>query len=301
MALLRLFAENLLPVLLAASAGYALAAALKTDPRGLTSVGFNLFAPCLVFQVILESQVPVGEMLRMLGFAAASLFLPAGVALAIARWRRWPRTLSSAVVLCVLLPNVGNYGMSTNLLAFGKEGLTYASLYFLAASILTYTVGVFVASLGRASARTALQGLGRVPAIWAMALALIMRSQQWMLPSPAARAVELLAQACIPTFLVILGMQLHGARLQRPSPPLLVATSLRLVGGVLAGFALAPLFGLEGVPLKAGVLQSAMPSAVITIILATEYDVEPVFVTAVVLLTTLLSPLTLTGLLALLT
>ena len=43
-----------------------------------------------------------------------------------------------------------------------------------------------------------------------------------------------------------------------------------------------------------------MPSAVITLVLATEYDVEPGFVTSVVFLTTLVSPLTLTPLMRLL-
>ena len=75
------------------------------------------------------------------------------------------------------------------------------------------------------------------------------------------------------------------------------ATAMRLGGGAAAGLLLAPLFGLEGVARQAGTLQSAMPSAVIGTILATEYDVEPTFVTSVVLLTTLLSPFTLTPLL----
>jgi predicted permease len=43
-----------------------------------------------------------------------------------------------------------------------------------------------------------------------------------------------------------------------------------------------------------------MPTAVITIVLATEYDVEPALVTSVVMLTTLASPLVLTPLMALL-
>jgi hypothetical protein len=301
MPLLQLFSDNLLPILLTASAGYAVAWALRTDARGFTSVAFNVFAPCLIFEVIAASDVPVGAMLRMVGFAAASLLAPAAIALAVARWRRWSRTLTSAVVLCVVLPNAGNYGMSASLLAFGQDGLTQASLFFLASSILTYTVGVLVASMGRTSARTALVGLVRVPAIWAVALALVMRSQQLVLPTPAARAVQLLAQACIPTFLVILGIQLRGATFHGPASPMMVATGLRLVGGTLAGFALAPFFGLEGMARSAGVFQSAMPTAVITTILATEYDVEPAFVTSVVLVTTLLSPVTLTGLLALLT
>jgi predicted permease len=41
-----------------------------------------------------------------------------------------------------------------------------------------------------------------------------------------------------------------------------------------------------------------MPTAIISIILASEYDIEPEFVTMAVVTTTLLSPLTLTPLLA---
>jgi predicted permease len=43
-----------------------------------------------------------------------------------------------------------------------------------------------------------------------------------------------------------------------------------------------------------------MPSAVITTILALEFDVAPRFVTSVVVVTTLFSPLTVAGLIALL-
>jgi predicted permease len=81
---------------------------------------------------------------------------------------------------------------------------------------------------------------------------------------------------------------------------MLFATVMRLGGGAAAGLLLSPVFGLEGVARQAGTLQSAMPSAVIATILATEYDVEPAFVTSVVLITTLLSPFTLTPLLAML-
>ena len=78
----------------------------------------------------------------------------------------------------------------------------------------------------------------------------------------------------------------------------MLGCGLRLLGGVAVGLVLAKLLGLDDVARQAGVLQSAMPSAVITIVLATEYDVEPALVTSVVIITTLLSPLTLTPLLA---
>jgi predicted permease len=46
------------------------------------------------------------------------------------------------------------------------------------------------------------------------------------------------------------------------------------------------------------VLQASMPTAVVTTILALEYTIDPSFVTGVVFLSTLLSPFTLTLLIA---
>jgi hypothetical protein len=300
MSLIRLFLDNLLPVFLVAGLGYALVATLRTDPRPLSQVAFNVLAPCLIFRIILDSRVPADAVLRMAGFAATNLLVTAGAAFLVARAARWPRTRVTAVVLCVLLSNAGNYGMSVCMLAFGGEGLTQGSLYFLASSITTFTVGVMVASLGRATPWQALAGLVRVPTLWAVALAFVMVHAGVRLPGPASTAVGLLADACIPAFLLILGMQLRGAGARAPLGPVVLVSGLRLVGAPLLGWVTAPAFGLEGVARQAGLLQSAMPTAVITTILATEYDVEPGLVAGIVFATTLLSPLTLTPLLALL-
>jgi predicted permease len=50
--------------------------------------------------------------------------------------------------------------------------------------------------------------------------------------------------------------------------------------------------------LQAGVTEASMPTAVMTTILATEFDASPALVSGIVTATTVLSPLTLTPLLA---
>jgi predicted permease len=55
---------------------------------------------------------------------------------------------------------------------------------------------------------------------------------------------------------------------------------------------------MEQISLQAGILESGMRSAVLTTIIAMEYDAEPNFVTSAVLATTVLSPLTVTPLIA---
>ncbi len=295
---LRLFGSNLLPAFALQGAGYLLASRVRVDARAVAHVAFMIFAPCLIYRVIVESAIPAVDLLRMMGFATATLLCVGLVAATAARIMGLSRTMASAIILCSLLPNVGNLGLSVNMFAFGEAGLAQASVFFLTGSILAYTVGVFVASLGRASLKEAALGLLRVPAIWGAIAAFVMVNRGWQLPMPVNSAVELLAAACIPTFLVILGIQMRGVRMGAVGRPLLAATGLRLIVSAAMAVLFARAFALEGPALQAGVLQASMPTAVITIILATEYDVEPAFVTSVVFLTTLLSPLTLTPLLA---
>jgi hypothetical protein len=300
MTLLRLFTHNLLPIFLAAGLGYLVAARTKVSPRPLATVAFTLFSPCLVFRIIVENRVSGIDFLRMAGFTLVGLVGLGLLAALVARRLGWPRPLAAAVVLTVLLPNAGNLGLSAELFAFGQPGLTQGSLYFVSASIVTYTLGVLVASMGRTPLRHALAGLLRVPTVWAVPAAFLLVELDLPLPIPAERTLDLLADACIPVFLIVLGMQLRGAIWRGQALPVVIASALRLGGGIAAGFLLAPLFGLEGAARQAGILEAAMPSAVITTILATEYDVEPAFVTTVVLTTTLLSPFTLTPLIAIL-
>lgn len=298
--MLKLFADNLLPVFLIAGAGYLLAWRTRMDARPIARIAFAILAPALVFDAIVESGVSGTAFLRMVGYGATVLLGLGALTALIGRTLRWSRQLTTGAVLVVMLPNAGNYGLSVNLFAFGQPGLTQATLFFVTSSLITFTAGVFVASMGRAPWTRALTGLVRVPAVWALALALAMRGTGTSLPFPLQRAVSQLAAACVPVFILILGMQLHAGRLRGPRGPLVTATTLRMLGGAGAGLLVAPLFGLQGTAHQAAVLQASMPSAVITTILAGQYDLEPDFITQVVLVTTLLSPLTITPLLALL-
>ena len=81
-------------------------------------------------------------------------------------------------------------------------------------------------------------------------------------------------------------------------PALTLSGILRLLVSPLIGYGFAYLLGFQGYALQAIVIESAMPAAVTNTVLATEYDIEPTFVTSVVFYTTILSPITVTPLLA---
>ena len=203
----------------------------------------------------------------------------------------------AAVMICTMTINAGNYGLSLNLFAFGEEALAYASLFFVTSAIITYTVGVTIASMGKSSLAASLKGLLKIPAVYAVVLALIFIYMDWELPLPLSRSVSLLGDAAIPGMLLVLGLQLQNNHRTRNTRALVLANGMRLLGGMGIGFVMAAIFGLHGMAYNAGMLEASMPTAVLSTILATEYDAEPAFVTTAVFSSTLLSPLTLTPLL----
>jgi predicted permease len=78
-----------------------------------------------------------------------------------------------------------------------------------------------------------------------------------------------------------------------------LATFVRLAVAPAVALVLAAWLGLTGMTRQACVTEASMPTAVTTIILATEFEAEPQFVAGVVFVSTLVSAITLTLLLAL--
>lgn len=295
--LFSLFADNLLPIFMVAGFGFLMGRLFNISPRPISHLVFYLFSPCLSFTLIAKSEVGLGEIGLMFGFGVAVMSLVGLVTWAGGKVLKLERHMLAAVLITSMFMNAGNYGMPVVDFAFGKIALAFAVPFFVTMSILSNTVGVFIASLGRMNARQALQGVFKMPVIYAVGLAVIFKGFGWELPTPLDRGITIMGNAAIPTMLVMLGLQFHVVKWDGQYKALFLASGMRLVVGPLAGLLLAPAFALQGFAFQAGVLQSAMPTAVLTTVLATEFEAEPSFVSFVVFITTLLSPLTVTPLL----
>jgi len=296
--LLSIFASDVLPIFLVASVGFLLARFLKADVKTLSRVVFNALAPCLVFNLLVTSKISPDEFGRMVLFSVCVIL---GVGL-IARLVTLPfkldRAMVSALLIVVMFSNGGNYGLSVNSFAFGKEALARATIYFVTSSVLMYTVGVFLASSGKSGYRKALIGVFKIPTVYGVIAAAVVMLTKTTLPAPILRPIELLSNASLPMMMMVLGMQLERAgKLEKPLWVGL-ATVLTLVVSPLLAFGLVNVLDLSGAARQAAMIEASMPTAVVTTILALEYEVMPSFVTSVVFVSTLLSPITVTLLIA---
>lgn len=296
--LLALFTNNILPIFLAAGFGYLAAKFLQVKPKPISQVAFYIFSPCLIFNLLTTSQLGNNDITRMVGFTIVNILLLGVLSWVVGRVLRLERLLLVALMLTTMFSNSGNFGLSLTMFAFGETALAHASLYFVTSAIMTFTVGIVIVSLGSSSVVTSLLGLFRVPVVYAVILALLFNHMDWQLPMFADRTVSQLGNAAIPILMVLMGIQLQHSKWNRQTQALGASNFLRLVTGPALAIGLSLVFGLQGAARQAGIIESSMPTAVMTTVLATQYNVKPSFVSAVVFTSTLLSPVTITPLLA---
>lgn len=301
LATLRAFSEVLLPIVVIVALGYTLRRAFALDLRTLNRVSIYVLSPSLVFVTLLRAEVAGAEALRLALQMLLVVLTMAGCAFVLGLLLGLSGPQRSGLMLSCGFMNSGNYGLPATRFAFGEAGFQYAVIGYLTQAILSQTLAVYLASAGHGDRRAALGQVFRLPLIYAVLLALGLRllgvrldEREGALALGLYRGLRLLADATLPFLLLILGMQLHQRQPLGALGPLTGATVLRLLGSIPVAYGAALLLGLSDLPLRVGIVQAAMPTAVNMTILALEFDAWPEFVSNVVVVTTLASLITLT-------
>jgi malate permease and related proteins len=286
--------QVLTPIFLTAGAGYLLARRLDVRPQALAKAAFYVFTPCLLFDKFSQSSLSADELGRLALFTVLTIAGSGLIAWMLARMFRFNRVMTAAFVLCAIAGNTGNYGLPANQFAFGDAALEPAVIYYAVSTLVLSTVGIYVAASGRQTARQALRNVLSVPLAYAGVAGLLVWATGIAVPPPVERFAGLAGQAAIPVMLIILGMQLAGVRLRDDLGRVTLVAVTKLVSGPLLGVFFAALLGLSGITRQAAIVEASVPTAVMAIVLATEYDTAPRFTASVVMVSTLLSLVTMT-------
>jgi predicted permease len=291
--------DILAPVFLLVGVGFGFGRRLGVDPQPMARTAYFLLAPAFIFEVLAGSELGGDVVVRMV-----AVLLLTTTAVALLGWStgrlldRTP-TVTAALVLVAVYGNVGNFGLPIVAFEFGDEALDLAGVAFLTVNVSAFLIGVTAATWRRSHPARALWTAVSTPAVAVVPLAVAVNAGNSDLPLFLDRAIGLLADAMIPVMLLTLGVQL--ARMKRPTigADVIVGSALRLLGAPALAAMATVLVGLDGDPAGVTIVQSAMPAAVFTALIAIEHDLEPDLVTTTVLVSTVVSAITLTAVLAL--
>ncbi len=294
------FLNILLPVFLLVLVGYFSGPRLGMEARTLSKLAYYILVPAFIFSVFSKADVQVGLALRMAAYFIAVTTGTVVVAFLAARVLGAGPQLTAAYVLIAAFGNVGNFGLPIIDFKVGQAGMLDASIYFLVGSTFGFLVGVMAATWHRGSNRWgAVWAAFTTPGVLAVLPAFLVNWLQIPLPPFVDRGVGLMAAALIPIMLITLGIQLAGMGRPHIDRHVVTSSMVRLLISPILATVLAGAFALTGIERGVGIIQAAMPAAVLTSLIALEHNLLPDFVTTAVLFSTVISAVTLTIVLAL--
>ena len=188
----------------------------------------------------------------------------------------------------LILPNTGNMGIPICLFAYGTEGLGVASAIASVIILLHFTLGVLLAKKS-----FSLKILITNMPIYGIIAAVIVLYYDWEVPGFVVNTTFLLTYATI--FLVLMSLGIALTKLKVVSwLNASILSGVRIIIGPIIGFGLIKYLNLTG--LAAGVLliQSAMPSAILTYLVGSMYSEKRVIdsIASVIVTSTLMSFIT---------
>ena len=165
--MLQVFLEVVLPVALVAVLGGLLGRWKLILVAPISTIVFYLFSPALVFHSLSITQLTADISLRIVAVMAVTFLAMYAAASAWSLAAHHPRDLRAGFGLAVTTPNVGNMGIPVAFLAFGQAGFDIAVMNFVVGAVLSYSAGIFIASMAGGTAVQALRAPFRYPVVYA--------------------------------------------------------------------------------------------------------------------------------------
>ena len=278
--------EVLFPVFLVIGIGYWYGKKdPKFDTKFITTLAGNIGLPCIIFYSLTTSNVDLSVFLRFFYyiFLYVVLFSILGVLVLKILNKDIYRLLPP-----LILPNTGNMGIPICLFAYGKMGLAIAAAITSVIVIFHFSLNILLASR-----KFSFKPLVNCVSIYALIISLFFVYFEIPTPNFIENATFLISYSTIFLVLMSLGIALSNLKIFSFKESLIFSFT-RIIIGPLIGFGFVKFFNLSGIEAGVMFIQTSMPSAVLTYLIAKMYSPKNIIdnIASTVVLSTFLSFIT---------
>ena len=256
--------DVLFPVFFVIGVGYYLGKKdRKFDTTFITNFAGNIGTPAMIFYTITTTGVTLDIFIEYFIYA---VIIICGFAVVGVLFLLFLKKDAITELPPLILPNTGNMGVPICLFAYGTEGLGVASAIASVIILFHFTIGVLLAKKS-----FSLDILIKNVPIYAIILSVIFLYFEWEVPGYIENTTFLLTYTTI--FLVLMSLGIALTKLKVVSwTHASILGAVRVIIGPIIGFALIKFLGLTGFAAGVLLIQSAMPSAVLTYLVGSMYS-----------------------------
>lgn len=287
-----------LPIVALVGLGFGAQWKLRLDVPSLNRLLVFVIMPAFLIHFLSSACQPISELWPTIYFTAIQFVLLILLGWLAAKLFRVPMEFAPILAMATVYANVGNYGIPLVKLAFPERFMLHQSVITSMMTMLIVSVGAWMLAPKReeTGVLVRLKIAFETPVVPAVLVGIALRAAEIRLPAIVATPLELIGSTFPPLALFALGAQLaetgRGALKVGPMSLLLVL-KLMLAPALTWGLAIA--LSIPDDLTELYVVAAATPVGVLLALFCAEYDRQPRFVSGAVLISTMLSPIFVTG------
>jgi len=278
--------EVLFPVFFIVGIGYFLGKKNSNiDTSFITNYSANFGTPALIIFGVMSSGLTYSMFADYFVYwlLAMAIFGITGIIFLVLMKKDYIRELPPFI-----LPNTGNMGIPICLFDYGTMGMGVAAAISAVIVLLHFTLNIFLASK-----KFDILIIARSPSFYAILITVAFLYFEIEAPTFVLNTAMLLAYAMIVLVLMSLGIALTQLKVFSLKSSIISSIG-RVIVGPMVGFLLIKTFNLSGAPAGVLLIQSSMPSAILTYLIASMYSPKEVVdsIASTVVVSTLMSIVT---------
>lgn len=260
------------------------------DSTILNKIVVNIAIPSLIFLAMytadisyIRLMVPIPLICILTGFICGALAYVFSKIKGYSKKTRWSIISATAMV------NSGFLGYPVVLGVFGGEGLIRAIFYDMGTVILFISFGIlFLLMFGGKYSTIAKRAL-IFPPLWGIILGISANFLNLNIGYVVSNILKYLSESAIPLIMISLGLSLEVRGIKGYFDAASFVTFIRLIASPIIAFTIVYILGMGGLERTVTIVEAAMPSAMLTLVLALTYDLDVDATAACIFLSTILS------------
>ena len=253
-----------------------------------------ILLPCMIFHALYNADLAMILKLGILPFVILFSSLITGIVsyLILKQFKLDDKKLWS-VLVTVMIANTAFMCYTVTLGIYGQDGFLRA-IFCDIATLITFLALSFVLTLKfGGTAKKSVKKIALFPPLWAVILGILLNILNIPIGSVLENTINYLGQGAIPLIMIALGLSIDLGAISRSKSMIAFTSVMKLAFFPLVAFIFASQIGLINLEHTISVVEAAMPSGMMSLLLAISYKLDYELTSDCILINTVISLITL--------
>jgi len=288
---------TILSIILMIGIGYALKRIdflSEKDINPLNKIVMNILLPCMIFSALYSSDLSLIPKLGILPFVILiSSFVTGLVSFLILKKLGYDDKKLWSVLVTVMIANTAFMGYPVNLGIFGHEGFLRAIFCDIATMCIFLILSFVLVIKFGGTVKKAVRKIALFPPLWAIVFGLGLNILNVPIGPVLNNTVNYLGNGAIPLIMISLGLSIDLAGLSRSKSMVAFTSIMKLLFFPAIAFIVELFLGLSDLQYTVAIVEAAMPSGMLSLVLAITYNLDYQLTSDCILINTVISLITL--------